>query len=73
MVFAGGGQEEIGWRGYIMPRLENRFGLVYGSIILGIIWAVWHIPLWFMRGTNQIYMNFFAFMLGCIRLSFFFS
>jgi len=73
MIVAGGGQEEIGWRGYIMTRLENKFGLVFGSLILGAVWAAWHIPLWFMQGTNQIYMNFFAFTIGCIGLSFFFS
>lgn len=73
MVFLGGGQEEIGWRGYILHYLEKRYGLINGSLILGIIWAIWHIPLWFIPGTNQIYMNFFAFMLGCIGLSYFFS
>jgi len=73
MVFLGGGQEEIGWRGYIVPYLENRFGLIIGSLIFGVIWAIWHIPLWFIPGTNQIYMNYFAFLLGCIGLSYFFS
>jgi membrane protease YdiL (CAAX protease family) len=73
MVFLAGGQEEIGWRAYIMPRLEKKFGLLLGSGMLGIIWAIWHIPLWFMPGTNQIYMNYFAFMLGCVGLSYFFS
>ena len=73
MVFFGGGQEEIGWRGYILPFLEKRFGLIIGSLILGIIWAIWHIPLWFMPGSTQVFMNFFAFMLSAIGYSYFFS
>jgi len=68
-----GGQEEIGWRGYILPYLENRFGLIVGSLILGTVWAVWHIPLWFIPGTSQTYMNFFAFLLSSIGVSYFLS
>jgi membrane protease YdiL (CAAX protease family) len=73
MIFLGGGQEEIGWRGYILPYLERRFGLIIGSLILGIVWAVWHIPLWFLPGSTQVYMNFFGFTLMCIGYSYFFS
>jgi membrane protease YdiL (CAAX protease family) len=73
MVFLGGGQEEIGWRGYIMPHLEKKFGLIIGGFVLGIIWAIWHLPLWFVSGSPQIYMNFFGFMLGCIGYSYIFS
>jgi membrane protease YdiL (CAAX protease family) len=73
MVFLGGGQEEIGWRGYILPILEKRFGLIIGSLILGIVWAVWHLPMWFIPGSAQIYTNFFAFTLMCIGNSYFFS
>ena len=73
MIFLGGGQEEIGWRGYIMPYLEKKFGLVIGGFILGIVWAIWHLPLWFVPGSPQIYLNFFAFILGAIGYSYFFS
>jgi len=73
MVFFGGGQEEIGWRGYISPYLERKYGLIVGGLILGIVWAAWHLPLWFIPGTSQIYMNFFGFMLGTIGYSYFLS
>jgi len=73
MVFYGGGQEEIGWRGYISPYLEKKFGLITGGLILGIIWALWHLPLFFISGSSQSYMNFFVFMLMCIGYSYLFS
>jgi membrane protease YdiL (CAAX protease family) len=73
MIFLGGGQEELGWQGYILPRLEKRFGLIIGGLILGIVWAVWHLPLWFIPGTSQIFMNFFGFMLVTIGYAYFFS
>lgn len=73
MVFLGGGQEEIGWRGYIMPFLESKYGLWYGNIVLGIVWAFWHAPLWFITDSFQTYMPFTAFLIGCIGLSFFLS
>jgi len=73
VTFFGGGQEEIGWRGYIMPYLEKKFGLILGGLILGIVWAVWHLPMWFLPGSSQIYMNFFGFILLTIGYSYFFS
>jgi len=73
MVFLGGGQEEIGWRAYILPFLESKFGFWIGNLILGLVWAGWHIPLWFIPGSTQVYMPFIAFAIGCVGLSFFFS
>jgi uncharacterized protein len=73
MIFLGGGQEEFGWRGYALPVLENKFGIWFANIILGIVWAFWHIPLWFITGTSQTYMNFGGFILLMIGYSFILS
>jgi uncharacterized protein len=73
MVFLGGGQEEIGWRGYILEHLETKFGTQTGSMLLSIIWAVWHIPLFLISGTSQNYMNFIGFMMLTFGYSFIFS
>ena len=73
MVFFGGGQEEIGWRGYILPLLEQKFGRWLGSGVLGLIWAFWHLPLWFIPGTYQTYWNFGGFIILMLGYSFFYS
>jgi membrane protease YdiL (CAAX protease family) len=39
--------EEIGWRGFAYPRLADRYGPVVGSLILGTVWAVWHLGMMF--------------------------
>ncbi|MBY8983848.1 MAG: CPBP family intramembrane metalloprotease [Candidatus Lokiarchaeota archaeon] len=47
--------EEAGWRGFALPRLESKFGSLTSSVILGIIWACWHIPLYFIEQRMPFY------------------
>ena len=61
--------EEIGWRGYALPRLAARMGLARASLLLGLIWACWHLPLFFVPGLNQYGQSFPLFALGGIALS----
>ncbi|HVG47532.1 MAG TPA: CPBP family intramembrane glutamic endopeptidase, partial [Rubellimicrobium sp.] len=44
-VFSGPLGEEIGWRGFALPRLLERHSALMASLILGAVWAVWHLPL----------------------------
>jgi hypothetical protein len=63
-IIVGGGLEELGWRGYIMDKMEDRWGPWLGNLVLGVIWALWHLPLFFIPGTAQNHINFLAFRLG---------
>lgn len=36
--------EEPGWRGFALPRLQNQFGPIVGTLILGVLWSLWHLP-----------------------------
>jgi membrane protease YdiL (CAAX protease family) len=47
--------EEPGWRGFALPRLQARFGALTSSIILGLIWAFWHLPLYLVQERLAIY------------------
>ncbi len=66
--------EELGWRGYALKPLLDRFGLVKASVLIGIIWCVWHLPLFFMPDTwhGQIgfgLSGFWMFLLLSVGLS----
>lgn len=45
--------EEIGWRGYAQDRLQKIFDPILASVILGVFWALWHLPLFFIVGAAQ--------------------
>ena len=48
----GGSWEEPGWRGYALPRLQTARSALFASLILGVVWAFWHLPL-FITGQQQ--------------------
>jgi membrane protease YdiL (CAAX protease family) len=54
--------EEVGWRGFALPRMAERWGLPLGSLILGVIWGVWHLPQFFVRGADTYGQSFWFFV-----------
>lgn len=68
MLFAVG--EEAGWRGYMMPQLKERFGLLNGRLLGGIIWGVWHWPIMLLTGyeygTNYLGAPVLGLVVWCV-------
>ena len=48
-----GALEEPGWRGYAQESLQRRMSVATASLIIGVFWALWHVPLFFIEGTYQ--------------------
>jgi len=65
--------EEFGWRGYALPALQERYGWRVASLILGVVWGMWHLPLFYIADTVQSYIPFALFMLSTVALSILFA
>jgi membrane protease YdiL (CAAX protease family) len=61
--------EEFGWRGLALPLLQRRFTPFWAGLILGIIWATWHIPSFFLSGTPQSAWSLGPYFLGVVAIS----
>jgi len=69
MYMGGPIQEEYGWRGYALDRMQKRWNALTSSLILGIIWASWHIPLFFIHGAPQQNMTMGLFYVSVVSTS----
>lgn len=64
-----GPMEEFGWRGVALPLLQRKLAPLWAGLVLGIIWAVWHLPAFMLSGTQQSQWAIAPFFVGCIALS----
>ncbi len=67
--------EELGWRGYAQDRLQARWSPQVASVAVGVTWALWHLPLFFMPGTSQheLAMPYIGFFFGVVSMSLLFG
>ena len=61
--------EELGWRGVALPLMQRRFAPFWAGLVLGMIWAAWHIPAFFISGTPQSAWSAGPYFAGIIAIS----
>ena len=54
--------EEIGWRGVALPALQKKYSPFNSSLILGLLWSIWHLPFWLLIGTLAQFGTFYFVM-----------
>lgn len=63
----GGGQEELGWRGFAQPRLQESYSALVTSLIIGVVWAIWHLPLFLLgepRNQTGLFVLYAVLVIG---------
>ncbi len=66
IMVAGGGLEELGWRGVAQPEMERNLRRSFAAVLVGLIWALWHLPLFVLPGVGQYGANFPVFAIGIV-------
>jgi membrane protease YdiL (CAAX protease family) len=62
--------EELAWRGYATPQLQARYSALTSSLIMGVIWTVFHLPLFFTRtGSSQSDWPFASFLISTVAIT----
>ena len=61
--------EEVGWRGFALPRLAARFGLARASLVLGAIWAFWHLPQFYIADADSYHQPFIVWGAQVVAMS----
>lgn len=70
MMLFGGGLEEAGWRFILQPELEKKYSFITSTILVGAIWWLWHLPLFYINNVSQYGQHYLAFGINVLGLSF---
>lgn len=73
IMILGGGQEEIGWRGFLQGEMLKEHSFEKTSVFIGFLWGLWHFPLWFMIWDEHYLTPYLGFLLMTISISFIYS
>ena len=65
--------EEIGWRGFALPWLQKRYSAFQSSLILGVIWSIWHLPLFWIPGDFHQQLPLSWFLIQTVSLTFLYT
>ncbi len=66
--------EELAWRGFALPRLQAKYSALTSSLILGVIWSLFHLPLFFtLTGSSQADWSFSSFLLSTVSITIFYT
>ena len=63
-----GGLEELGWRGLLLPELTKKLNFQISALIVGVIWAIWHLPMFFIQGLSHYQSDFLEFSIQTVGL-----
>ncbi|MGB7761927.1 MAG: type II CAAX endopeptidase family protein [Bryobacteraceae bacterium] len=66
VMIAGGGLEELGWRGVAQPEMERVLTRPVAAVLVGAIWSLWHLPLFALPGVHQYGTDFPLFAIAAI-------
>jgi membrane protease YdiL (CAAX protease family) len=73
MILDGPLGEEVGWRGVLLPELLDRLHALWASLIVGVVWYLWHVPLYLADGRAMSSVDHLEFLGSCIALSILFT
>jgi len=65
--------EEVGWRGFALPRLQKDYNALVATLIVGVLWGLWHLPLFFWKDNPMSNYPFLPWFIGTVALAFIYT